>query len=155
MDGVQLYTWCAIDALFFPTLLGRRATIVSKSPASDEFVRLTLTPDRGILAAEPGTASVSVVIPVEDDSTDTDCNYPDDTAANSCSPKSPSYGPSEKERYGAHGSFCSRVFYFGSLDEAELWLSDEPDVIALSVEDAYDLAQRVWAKPLMRQAALY
>ena len=40
VDGRTLHTWCALDTLFLPELLGRRARVRSTSPASGEVISL-------------------------------------------------------------------------------------------------------------------
>ncbi len=62
VDGTQLYTWCALDTLIFPALLGRRAEIESPSHGSGQPVRLTVDPD-GVTEVDPPTAVVSIVTP--------------------------------------------------------------------------------------------
>lgn len=58
----QLYTWCAIDTLIFPHVLGEPAQVLSPCHQTGEPVSLTVLPDR-IEDLEPDTAVVSVVIP--------------------------------------------------------------------------------------------
>lgn len=41
----QLYTWCAADALMYPTILNSDAIIKSSDPVSGEIVQLTATPE--------------------------------------------------------------------------------------------------------------
>lgn len=36
VDGHELYTWCALDTLIFPTILDRAARVESTSPASGQ-----------------------------------------------------------------------------------------------------------------------
>ena len=62
VDGQELYTWCALDTLMFPTLLGRAARVESTSAGSGDPIRLTVEPD-GITNVEPATAVVSVINP--------------------------------------------------------------------------------------------
>jgi len=62
VDGKQLYTWCALDTLIFPAVLGRCAQVESPSHASGEPVRLAVDPD-GVTSVEPATAVVSLVTP--------------------------------------------------------------------------------------------
>ncbi|HET8696719.1 MAG TPA: organomercurial lyase [Gammaproteobacteria bacterium] len=40
MDGRSLYTWCALDTLFIPQLLGRPVRIRSTSPETGEAISL-------------------------------------------------------------------------------------------------------------------
>jgi alkylmercury lyase len=60
--GRTLYTWCALDTLIFPAVLGRPAHVTSPCHATGEPVSLTVTPD-GITSVEPATAVVSIVTP--------------------------------------------------------------------------------------------
>jgi len=68
LDGKRLFTWCALDALIFPVVLGRTAEVSSPCAATGHPVSVTVSPE-GILAASPSTAVVSVVAP-EANSTD-------------------------------------------------------------------------------------
>ena len=61
--GQALYTWCALDTLIFPTVLGRPAQVVSPTPGSGKLVQLSVDPDSGVTALEPATAVVSVLVP--------------------------------------------------------------------------------------------
>jgi alkylmercury lyase len=60
IDGRQLYTWCAADAIVFPIFLKTSAIIESPDPISGEKVRLMGTPE-GARGVEPSTAVVSWV----------------------------------------------------------------------------------------------
>jgi alkylmercury lyase len=55
-----LFAWCALDALLFPVLLRRSASIESPCRGTGEPVRVEVTPD-GIEAVEPPSAVVSIV----------------------------------------------------------------------------------------------
>ena len=60
-----LYTWCALDTLAFPPLLGRAARVISSCPVTGKTIRLTVTPET-IVDLEPGSAVVSVHLPGEE-----------------------------------------------------------------------------------------
>ncbi|WP_026548746.1 organomercurial lyase MerB [Arthrobacter sp. Br18] len=62
VDGQQLYTWCALDTLIFPTLLGTSARIESAYKATGTPVRVTAGP-AGVTGVEPAGAVVSLVNP--------------------------------------------------------------------------------------------
>lgn len=62
VNGEQLYTWCALDTLIFPTLLGASARVESVSPASGDPISVTVGPD-GVRSVSPETAVVSLVNP--------------------------------------------------------------------------------------------
>lgn len=59
-EGRTLFAWCALDALLFPVLLGRSASIESPCRGTGEPVRVEVTP-AGIEAVEPPSAVVSIV----------------------------------------------------------------------------------------------
>ncbi len=58
----SLYTWCALDALFLPHVLGLPARIESTCPISGRQVRLRVGPE-GLEASEPSDALMSLVVP--------------------------------------------------------------------------------------------
>lgn len=66
VEGRQLYTWCALDTLFFPALIGKAATIESTSPGSGSLVRVTTGADGTITSVHPDTAVLSVMVPDDD-----------------------------------------------------------------------------------------
>ena len=60
LEGRTLFAWCALDALVFPALLGRPASIESPCRGTGELVHIEVTP-AGIEAVEPPFAVVSIV----------------------------------------------------------------------------------------------
>jgi alkylmercury lyase len=60
LEGRTLFAWCALDALLFPILLGRSASIESPCRGTGELVHIEVT-SAGIEAVEPPSAVVSVV----------------------------------------------------------------------------------------------
>jgi alkylmercury lyase len=64
--GRQLYTWCAWDTLFLPSLLGREARVESSCPVTGTEVRLTVGPE-GVQVAEPSALQVSFPAPASTD----------------------------------------------------------------------------------------
>jgi alkylmercury lyase len=60
LEGRTLFAWCALDALLFPILLGRSASIESPCRGTGELVHIEVT-SVGIEAAEPPSAVVSIV----------------------------------------------------------------------------------------------
>jgi alkylmercury lyase len=61
VDGKCLYTWCALDTLVFPALLGRTARIESPCHGTGTTVRVTVGPT-GVTSVDPATAVVSIVV---------------------------------------------------------------------------------------------
>lgn len=62
LDGRRLYTWCALDALMFPPLIGKTARVLSSCAATGAPIRLTVAPD-AVRDLEPPDAMVSLVQP--------------------------------------------------------------------------------------------
>src|SRR5215211_4577089 len=60
LGGHTLFAWCALDALLFPVLLGRPASIESPCRGAGEPVHIKVRP-AGIEAVEPPSAVVSIV----------------------------------------------------------------------------------------------
>jgi alkylmercury lyase len=60
MEGRTLFAWCALDALLFPILLERPASIESPCRGTGDPVHIEVTP-AGIEAVEPPSAVVSIV----------------------------------------------------------------------------------------------
>lgn len=61
--GEQLYTWCALDTLIFPALIGKAATVESTSPTSGTTIRVRVADDGTAASVHPSTAVVSLVEP--------------------------------------------------------------------------------------------
>lgn len=59
LAGEQLYTWCALDTLFFPALIGKAATIESTSPGSGTLIRVMTGADGTVTSVQPATAGPS------------------------------------------------------------------------------------------------
>ena len=60
LEGRTLFAWCALDALVFPALLGRPASIESPCRGTGELVHIEVT-SAGIEVVEPPSAVVSIV----------------------------------------------------------------------------------------------
>jgi len=75
VDGQRFYTWCALDTLVIPALLGRSARIESPCHGTGMPVRVTVG-SAGVTSVDPETAVVSIVAPDEPDSIrDAFCNH--------------------------------------------------------------------------------
>ncbi len=57
-----LFTWCALDALMFPGLVGQTVQVESPCATTGRPVRVTVTPE-GVKQVEPPDAVVSLVAP--------------------------------------------------------------------------------------------
>lgn len=60
VNDQPLYTWCALDALMFPTVIDERAQVQSRCPHTNKPVTLTVTP-QGVLSLQPEDAVLSLV----------------------------------------------------------------------------------------------
>lgn len=75
VGGRTLYTWCALDALLFPFLIGASVRIESPCPVSGDVVRVKVSPD-AVEKIEPASAVVSIVTPeTVDDVRGAFCQY--------------------------------------------------------------------------------
>ncbi|AMN76853.1 organomercurial lyase MerB [Pseudomonas azotoformans] len=64
IDGRRLYTWCALDTLMFPVIIGKEARVLSRCPATGAPVSLNVTPNQ-VSHIEPAEAVVSLLLPDE------------------------------------------------------------------------------------------
>jgi alkylmercury lyase len=115
VDGRVLFTWCALDALSYPTILGRTVSIESYCHASRAPLRLVVTP-AALELADPAEMVVSLG-----------------------SSSSPLGAGSLRAR------FCDRVRFFRSPAAGEGWLADHPDGVLLPVGEAFQLGSRLAA----------
>lgn len=60
--GQAMYTWCALDTLIFPTILGLAARVQSPCHTTGEPVSMNVD-EAGVASLEPETAVVSLVDP--------------------------------------------------------------------------------------------
>ena len=60
INGHALFTWCALDALMYPSLLGQTVQVESPCRATGRRVKVTVTP-QGLTAVDPPEAVVSLV----------------------------------------------------------------------------------------------
>ena len=125
VDAQELYAWCAVDTLFLPGLVGKTADVESICPATGERIRLRISPT-GIESVEPRDTVVSVVVP---------------GASAACEPG---------QGKGAGSASCQSMNFFVSRQAAEKYLGPDSDVEILDVEEASQLAQKVWVKPYLK-----
>lgn len=62
VDGRQLFTWCALDSLFLPSVLDRAARVVSSCAITGAPIRMTVTPD-SVDDVDPPSAALLLVVP--------------------------------------------------------------------------------------------
>lgn len=119
VKGKKLWTWCAWDSLFIPTLLDQTAEVATADPETGDVVRLTVSPT-AIAAVEPKTAVVSFLLPDASDF--------------------------KKSAANVMVNFCHFVFFFTSRSSAERWARNHPGTFMYSLDEAWTLAQRLTEK---------
>jgi alkylmercury lyase len=62
IDGHTLYTWCALDTLIFPVVLGRPARVTSRCRSTGESIHVEVGP-AGLGSVAPEDAVISLVMP--------------------------------------------------------------------------------------------
>ena len=120
INGKQLYTWCSLDAVFLPGLLGKTAEVESACPVTGELIRLTIAPG-GVETYSPRTTVLSITIPGISCKTD---------------------GP--QSQTGPQSDTYSQMHFFSAREAAESWRESRLGVAIFTVEEAYQLAYANW-----------
>jgi alkylmercury lyase len=110
-NGHEFFTWCALDTLYIPGVIGQTAEVESTCPVTGTKIRLTVTPD-GVEALEPADAVMVIAIP---------------EAAQAC--------------HGVRESFCDHVHFLASREAASEWTAKKEKTIVLSVDDGHKVGQ--------------
>jgi len=122
VNGVPLRTWCAADTLFLPSMLQQSASVESASPLSGEKIQVTLSPERvNTVGPAEAVVSIAIVSPTEDHMASVDAIW---------------------------NTFCRQIFFFASAQEAETWAAGRGDIEIVTVDEAFELGQRLWARVL-------
>ncbi len=121
----KLFSWCALDTLFLPHLLGVSADVSSTCPVTGYPIRLGVSPT-GVELVHPEGTVVSLV-----------------RAESKCA------SVDRNELFGVGGSFCSRVHFFASKLAAETWLVDKPGAVVVSPDEAFRIGQEICSLPLI------
>jgi alkylmercury lyase len=116
-----LFAWCAFDTLTYPMELHLSVQVTSRCPVTGDSIQLTVTPQK-VLDLDPGEAQVSLVV---------------DVAAECCS--------------NVREDVCNYGHFFASREAATRWQAAHPQVVILSVEEAYQVGKLVEG-PLLRDA---
>ena len=107
---ICLVAW---DTLFIPQVIAQTARVESRDPVTKEIIKLTVTPNDGIMNVSPSEAVVSFMIP------DTECVEAD-----------------------VIKSFCNYVHFFESKESAEKWISEsekKEELLILPIAEAYEI----------------
>lgn len=108
----ELYTWCVFDALFLPQLLGKSAMSITRCPGTGATIEIVQTPT-AIASSQPASPVMSIVAPDKE----------------SCCEN-------------LRGAFCDHVNFFADEAAFRDWAGDRPDVAAVSLEEAHELARQ-------------
>lgn len=122
VNGKNLYTWCSLDALFLPGLLGTVAEVESFCPVTDQEIKLMVSPE-GVTSYTPANMTLTIAVP------GISCRTNDSNSS----------GKSHTMTDG-----CNRMHIFATPEAAETWVEDNPGVAIFSVEDAFRLARANW-----------
>ena len=110
VNDQPLYTWCALDALMFPTVIDERAQVQSRCLHTNKPITLTVTPQE-VLSLQPEDAVISLVsVAAEGD---------------------------------IRSAFCCDVLFFASRQAGEAWCRDKPHANIVSVQEGFELGQRI------------
>jgi alkylmercury lyase len=61
VNGNELYTWCSMDAIHLPGLLGQQAEVESVDPLTGQSIRLTIPAD-GVPSYRPAETVLTIVL---------------------------------------------------------------------------------------------
>jgi alkylmercury lyase len=116
VNGIQLATWCAWDALFHPVMLQQTAEVSSPCPITGEVIQLTITPF-GVTSVHPESAAISIVIP---------------------QPRTSGLESVEE----IWTIFCYHIHFFVSPKAAQEWVTaGEQEIAILTLEEAFELGR--------------
>jgi alkylmercury lyase len=107
----ELFTWCALDALFLPIVLNRSARVESSCAVTGERILVAVSPD-AIQRVEPASAVLAIVVP---EASEVCCDV--------------------------RNAFCHKVHFFSSSETASQWVAKHKGATILTVNEAYRLGQ--------------
>ncbi len=110
IDRKRLFTWCALDTLFFPALLEKTARVSSTCAVTGAPVSITVSPQE-VCEAAPSETMLSLVQPDGADS--------------------------------IRRAFCRHVHFIASHQAARQWELTHPEIVVVSVVDAFRIGQEV------------
>lgn len=111
VDGQQLYTWCAWDALFIPQIINKTAYVESTCPVTNTKINLTVTPE-GIVENSPENIVVSMINPDAG-------KFNEDVIKN----------------------FCHFIYFFSSENAGKEWISKNEGTFLLTLKETQELSK--------------
>jgi len=112
VDGQQLYTWCAWDALFIPQIINKTAHVESTCPITNAKINLTVTPE-GIVEHSPEDIVVSMINP-----------------------------DAGKFNADIIKNFCHFIYFFSSENAGKEWVAKNEGTFLLTLEEAQELSKQ-------------
>ncbi len=121
VNGHNLSTWCALDALFLPILLDQTAEVIDHCPVTHAPIHLTVSP-HAVEQYQPPSIVVSIVTPQT---------------------KMESLASAED----IWMVFCNYVHFFSSAAAASTWFSEKQQPAHfVSVEEAFQIGKALFGK---------
>ena len=115
VEGRNLFTWCAVDSLFIPELLGQSARVESKDPRTGRTIRLTVTPG-GVESVDPAETVMSYV---------------------AGDPEVRKTNPAK-----VMATFCHHIYYLESPEVGAEWAREHGHgAFVVSLEEAFELGR--------------
>ena len=111
VSGARLYTWCVLDALFLPEIIGLPAILKTKCAASGDQIEVHLDHNR-IRRRSPEGIVMSIV-------------GPDRQAC----------------RENLRGAFCQHVLLFRNENAFRDWSAERADVAFVSLDEAHGMGR--------------
>jgi hypothetical protein len=120
INGRDFTTWCALDTLYLPQVIGQAAAVEAPDPVTGEVVRFTLGPDG--VDEVPERAVISIVVP-----------------------KVKEKGIESAEQIWT--AFCSYSHYFTSVENGQKWFEGKHvEPIFLTIDEGYELGGKWFAQ---------
>jgi len=110
LDDNTMYTWCVLDGLFLPELLGKPANIITYCPVTDKKISVQLSPDQ-LTSYEPKEVVMSFVT----------------VDIKSC-------------KDNLRSAFCNYVNFFQNSDAFKHWAEDKESASMITLKDAHVMA---------------
>ena len=114
--GRMLYTWCALDSLFIPEILGQPARVESRDPGTGNLITLTVAPD-GVQSVDPPDAVMSILVGDQE--------------------------VVKTEPTKVMASFCHHIWFLESRDSGAEWVAQHGEgTFLVTLEEAFALGKR-------------
>lgn len=132
VNGKSLYAWCAADALFLPSIIGKSASVRSKDPLTGDEISIEVT-QNSIELLSPEGGYLSLVAPGMTPDVGSSCKTGQDNA----------------KLVGRGGALCDNIYFFASEDSARKWQNGREGYEIMSIREGSEIARDIWAKSLI------